>query len=148
MTERMAADPKRFQLDVFTKPLNPPPEPKLLAGRRKLDASSPVFLVDHSACILCESCIRACDDVQENHVIGRTGKGANAGISFDLNDPMGQSSCVKCGECMVSCPTSAITFKPVAQINVLQKDRSAEVLPARELISDPLFAGVPPKFLL
>jgi Fe-S-cluster-containing dehydrogenase component len=148
MTERVAADPTRFQLDVFTKPLNPPPEPKALAGRRKLDASSPVFLVDHSACILCERCIRACDDVQENHVIGRTGKGANAGIGFDLNDAMGKSSCVKCGECMVSCPTSAITFKPVGQIKLTSHDRRAEVVPASELLSDPVFAGVPPKFLL
>src|SRR3954470_4229284 len=148
MTQRVAAEPARFQLDVFTKPLNPPPEPKPLAGRRKLDASSPVFLVDHSACILCESCIRACDDVQENHVIGRTGKGANAGIGFDLNDAMGKSSCVKCGECMVSCPTSAITFKPVGQIKLTSHDRRAEVVPASELLSDPVFAGVPPKFLL
>jgi len=61
---------------------------------------------------------------------------------------MGQSTCVQCGECMVSCPTSAITFKPFAQIQILAKDRSAEVLTARELTSDPIFAGIPPKFLL
>jgi hypothetical protein len=48
---------------------------------------------------------------------------------------------------MVSCPTSAITFKPVAQVK-LPIGRHAEVMPAAELISDPLFAGVPPKFLL
>ncbi|HEV7406609.1 MAG TPA: cyclic nucleotide-binding domain-containing protein [Chthoniobacteraceae bacterium] len=148
LTERVGADATRYQLDVFTQPLNPPPEPKPLAGRRKLDASSPVFLVDHSACILCERCIRACDDVQENHVIGRTGKGANAGIGFDLNDAMGKSSCVKCGECMVSCPTSAITFKPVGQIKLKSEDRSATIVPASELLTDPVFAGVPPKFLL
>lgn len=148
LTERVGADPTRYQLDVFTQPVNPPPEPKPRAGRRKLDASSPVFLVDHSACILCERCIRACDDVQENHVIGRTGKGANAGIGFDLNDAMGKSSCVKCGECMVSCPTSAITFKPVGQIKLKSEDRSAEVVQASELLTDPVFAGVPPKFLL
>src|SRR5207248_411479 len=57
-------------------------------------------------------------------------------------------TCVQCGECMVSCPTSAITFKPVAQIEILAKDRSAEALRAKELISDPIFAGIPPKFLL
>src|SRR4029077_2189019 len=118
------------------------------AGRRKLDASSPVFTVDHGACVLCDRCIRACDDVMENHVIGRTGKGATVGIGFDLNDPMGESSCVQCGECMVSCPTTAITFKPVAQVKVSTHDRSAEILPAAELTADPIFASVPPKFLL
>src|SRR6478672_3404525 len=119
MAERCGADPMRFKLDVMTRPA-PPAQP--LAGRRKLDASSPVFLVDHSACILCERCVRACDEVMGNDVIGRTGKGANAGIGFDQNKPMGKSSCVKCGECMVSCPTSAITFKPVGQIKLPTQD--------------------------
>lgn len=81
-------------------------------------------------------------------MVGRTGKGVNAGISFDLNDPMGNSGCVQCGECMVSCPTSAITFQPGARIQVSPNDKSKEVLAAAELIADPLFAGIPPKFLL
>src|SRR3954463_4452446 len=102
MTERCGADPMRFKLDVMSRPAPPAPP---LAGRRKLDASSPVFLVDHSACILCERCVRACDEVMGNDVIGRTGKGANAGIGFDQNKPMGKSTCVQCGEGMVSCPT-------------------------------------------
>src|SRR3954453_18579721 len=145
--DRCHADPLRFQHSLLMKP---PPPARPLTGRREVDASSPVFLVDHSACILCDRCVRACDDVRENHVIGRTGKGANAGISFDLNLPMGESTCVKCGECMVSCPTSAITFKPVAQIKIGTNGHRgrAEILTARELTSDPLFAGIPPKFLL
>jgi len=145
VVERCGASPTRFQLDVLSRPA-PAAAPSV--GRRPLDASSPVFLVDHSACILCDRCVRGCDEVMENHVIGRTGKGATAGISFDLNDPMGESSCVQCGECMVSCPTSAITFKPVAQVKVSSRDRFAEILPAAELMADPMFAGVPPKFLL
>ena len=40
------------------------------------DISSPVIAVDHNACILCDRCIRGCDDIQNNEVIGRTGKGA------------------------------------------------------------------------
>jgi Fe-S-cluster-containing hydrogenase component 2 len=147
MTERCDADPRRFQQTLLMKP---PPPARPLAGRRDADSSSPAFLVDHSACIVCDRCIRACDDVRENHVIGRTGKGATAGIGFDLNLPMGDSTCVKCGECMISCPTSAITFKPVAQVNVRSNGhhRGDEVLSARELTSDPIFAGIPPKFLL
>ena len=135
----------RFKLDILS---NPPPPARPRAGRRTLDSSSPVFIVDHSACILCDRCVRACDDVMENHVIGRTGKGATAGIGFDLNDPMGESTCVQCGECMVSCPTSAITFKPVAQVKILaRRPIGQSSLRARELTSDPVFAGIPPKFL-
>ena len=145
LATRCDAQPARFDLDVFS---DPPPEAPPKVGRRGLDASSPVFLVDHSACILCDRCVRACDEVQENHVIGRTGKGVTAGISFDLNEPMGSSGCVQCGECMVSCPTSAITFKPGARINLPAGDRTKEVIPPAELISDRIFAGISPKFLL
>jgi len=50
--------------------------------------------VDHDACILCDRCTRACDDIQGNDVIGRSGKGYDTHIAFDLSDPMGASSCV------------------------------------------------------
>jgi formate dehydrogenase major subunit len=68
-----------------------------------------VIAVDHQACILCDRCIRACDDLQQNQVIGRTGKGYGARIAFDLNNPMGESTCVSCGECVTVCPTGALT---------------------------------------
>lgn len=77
------------------------------------DPSSPVIAVDHNACILCDRCIRGCDDIQNNDVIGRTGKGAHAHIGFDLNLPMGKSTCVACGECASVCPTGALFNKPL-----------------------------------
>jgi formate dehydrogenase major subunit len=80
---------------------------------RPRDASSPVISVDHQACILCDRCIRACDDVQSNEVIGRTGKGYGARIAFDLDVPMGSSTCVSCGECAAVCPTGALVHKPL-----------------------------------
>ena len=58
---------------------------------RGVDLSNPVIEVNHDACILCDRCVRACDDVQGNDVIGRSGKGYATLIAFDLNDPMGQS---------------------------------------------------------
>ncbi len=75
------------------------------------DNSSLLIQIDHSACILCDRCSRSCADVKQNFVIGRTGKGFSARIGFDLNDPMGESSCVSCGECMLNCPTTALTFR-------------------------------------
>ncbi|MDP6482965.1 MAG: 2Fe-2S iron-sulfur cluster-binding protein, partial [Nitrospinota bacterium] len=67
------------------------------------DVSSKVIDVDHSACILCDRCIRACADLQSNDVIGRSGKGFLAKIGFDLDLPMGASTCVACGECAAAC---------------------------------------------
>ena len=77
------------------------------------DESSKVIQVDHNACILCDRCIRACDDVQNNDVIGRGGKGYHSRIVFDHDQPMGDSTCVSCGECMAACPTGALTDKPI-----------------------------------
>src|SRR5262249_14178555 len=78
---------------------------------RGKDESSLTILVDHAACILCDRCVRACSDLRQNFVIARQGKGYGAGIAFDMDDPMGSSTCVSCGECMVSCPTGALTNK-------------------------------------
>jgi formate dehydrogenase major subunit len=91
----------------------------LLAGpARGTDMSNPVIAVDHDSCILCDRCVRACDDIQGNNVIGRSGKGYSTRIAFDLNDPMGASSCVTCGECVAACPTGALTNKPINNIPI------------------------------
>src|SRR4051812_32314071 len=84
---------------------------------RGQDESSLVIAVDHNACILCDRCIRGCNEVRHNEVIGRMGKGYTARIAFDLNTPMGDSTCVACGECMVSCPTGALTNRKVVEAN-------------------------------
>ncbi|MDI3290896.1 formate dehydrogenase subunit alpha [Polyangium sp. 15x6] len=78
------------------------------------DGSSKVISVHHDACILCDRCVRGCDEIQHNDVIGRTGKGYGARIGFDLDRPMGESTCVSCGECMAVCPTGALVNKPVS----------------------------------
>ncbi len=83
-------------------------------GTRGSDSSSKVIEVDHQACILCDRCIRACDDVQSNEVIGRSGKGYDTRIAFDLDVPMGESTCVSCGECAAACPTGALVDRAMA----------------------------------
>jgi predicted molibdopterin-dependent oxidoreductase YjgC len=80
---------------------------------RGTDVSSPIIAVDHQACILCDRCVRACNEIQHNDVITRSGKGYAARIAFDLNAPMGASTCVACGECAAVCPTGALTHKSV-----------------------------------
>ncbi len=92
---------------------------RLPQGRgRGVDDSNPVISVNHDACILCDRCVRACDDIQGNDVIGRTGKGYTTRIAFDLDDPMGESTCVTCGECVAACPTGAIVNKPIRGVPI------------------------------
>jgi CRP-like cAMP-binding protein/Fe-S-cluster-containing dehydrogenase component len=113
---------------------------------RGLDDSSLSIAVDHDACILCDRCIRGCDEVRTNFVLGRMGKGYSAGIAFDLNAPMGDSTCISCGECMVSCPTGALTNKGVTG-TAIAEGPGAEGFEAEDLLKIPVFHGVSGTFL-
>jgi formate dehydrogenase major subunit len=106
-----------------------PPGPAGLphGSGRGTDPSNPVISVNHDACILCDRCVRACDDIQGNDVIGRSGKGYRTRIAFDLNDPMGASSCVTCGECVAACPTGALTNKPIHGIPIRPRSELHQV---------------------
>jgi formate dehydrogenase major subunit len=88
--------------------------PALKALRReqpKADVSHPAMAVNLDACIQCNRCVRACREEQVNDVIGYAMRGSHSEIVFDLNDPMGDSTCVACGECVQACPTGALMPK-------------------------------------
>ncbi len=129
--------------------------PSYLAGKRKMDLSSEIIAVNHDACIMCQRCTRACNEIKQNDVLARNGKGYDTHIAFDTNLPMQDSSCVSCGECVISCPTDALTFKPevvAKQIEKLQKHTRREslnskVLTVEEMLDIPIFADMPYKFL-
>jgi formate dehydrogenase major subunit len=72
------------------------------------DHSHPAMTVNLDACIQCTRCVRACRDEQVNDVIGLAFRGSHAEIVFDMGDPMGNSTCVACGECVQACPTGAL----------------------------------------
>jgi formate dehydrogenase major subunit len=72
------------------------------------DLSHPAIAVRLDACIQCTRCLRACRDEQVNDVIGLASRGEHARIVFDMDDPMGDSTCVGCGECVQACPTGAL----------------------------------------
>jgi len=88
------------------------------------DESHTAMSVNLDACIHCTLCIRACREVQVNDVIGMAGHGAAARIVFDLEDPMGQSSCVACGECVQACPTGALM--PTTMVGGVKPDREVQ----------------------
>ena len=94
------------------------------------DTSHPSMAVNLDACIQCNLCVRACREVQVNDVIGMAYRGENSKIVFDFDDPMGDSSCVACGECVQACPTGAlmpatlVNEKGVGESNVDKKVNS------------------------
>src|SRR3989440_10307044 len=113
---------------------------------RGKDDSSLAIAVDHDACILCDRCIRGCNEIRNNFVLGRMGKGYAAGVAFDLNAPMGDSTCISCGECMVSCPTGALTNKGIVGI-AIATGPDAQGFEAEHLLLIPVFKGVSGTFL-
>ncbi|MCU7869849.1 MAG: formate dehydrogenase subunit alpha, partial [Candidatus Thiodiazotropha sp. (ex Lucinoma borealis)] len=68
----------------------------------------PASLSIRRACIQCTRCLRACREEQVNNVIGYARRGSASTIVFDIQDPLGESSCVACGECVQACPTGAL----------------------------------------
>ena len=101
--------------------------PELKALRRKqpaADLSHPAMAVNLDACIQCTRCVRACREEQVNDVIGYTLRGSHSEIVFDLGDPMGDSTCVACGECVQACPTGALM--PKTLIGSQAVDREVE----------------------
>ena len=84
----------------------PAPDPSHAAMRVFLDA-----------CIHCNLCVRACREVQVNDVIGMAYRGSESKIVFDFDDPMGNSTCVACGECVQACPTGALIEETLVEAN-------------------------------
>jgi formate dehydrogenase major subunit len=88
------------------------------------DLSHPAIAVNLDACIQCTRCLRACREEQVNDVIGLARRGHHAEIVFDIGDPMGESSCVACGECVAACPTGALSNATGAHL--LEADRKVD----------------------
>ncbi len=76
---------------------------------RKKDESHPYMTSDLSKCINCSRCVRACDEIQGQHVLSMHGRGFAARIIKGLDTTFEKSPCVSCGACAQACPTSAIS---------------------------------------
>lgn len=88
------------------------------------DLSHPGIAVNMDACIQCTRCLRACRDEQNNDVIGLAMRGHHTEIVFDLADPMGESTCVACGECVQACPTGALM--PANEVGLIEPDKKVD----------------------
>lgn len=73
-----------------------------------VDTSHPYYVLDNSRCILCRRCVRACAEVTGNFTLGIAERGSNSMLVADYDVPLGESSCVKCGNCVQVCPTGAL----------------------------------------
>jgi formate dehydrogenase major subunit len=102
------------------------------------DVSHPAMAVNLDACIHCNLCVRACREVQVNDVIGMAFRGHGSKVVFDFDDPMGNSTCVACGECVQACPTGALMPKSIVDLTTMVGTREVD----REVKSVCPYCGV------
>ena len=88
------------------------PKYPLLNPARDIDMSHPDVYLDHNRCILCTRCVRVCDEIEGAHTWDVMGRGTNARVITDMNQPWGTSdTCTSCGKCVHVCPTGALVEK-------------------------------------
>jgi formate dehydrogenase major subunit len=74
----------------------------------EVDGSHPYYVFDHNRCILCRRCVRACGELVGNFTLNMENRGARTLVVADTGTPLGESSCIRCGTCVQSCPTGAL----------------------------------------
>ncbi len=93
---------------------------------REKDLSHAYMRMDLSKCINCSRCVRACDEVQGQFTLTMTGRGFESRITTDNDMLFGDSSCVSCGACAQTCPTSAIS--DVFQSKSVEADKKVRTI--------------------
>jgi iron-only hydrogenase group A len=77
----------------------------------KVDESSHSIRRDNNRCVLCGKCIKMCNDIQTVNAIQQNFRGFNTQVTPPLGHNMAESACVNCGQCVIACPTGALTEK-------------------------------------
>src|SRR6476660_4268440 len=80
------------------------------------DTSNPYFTYDPSKCIVCNRCVRACEEVQGTFALTITGRGFDSRVAAGMHESFLGSECVSCGACVQACPTATLTEKSVIEI--------------------------------
>ena len=79
--------------------------------KHKVDERHPYIIYDPNKCILCARCVRTCERVLPISALGLVGRGFRTEMRPAMNDPLVETSCVSCGNCVDACPTAALTVK-------------------------------------
>ncbi|MEI9907618.1 MAG: formate dehydrogenase subunit alpha [Actinomycetota bacterium] len=95
------------------------------------DESNPYFTFDSTECIVCNRCVRACDEVQGTFALTIENRGFEARVSSSGTSFI-ESECVSCGACVQACPTGALTEKTLLTIGA----------PTRSVVTTCAYCGV------
>ena len=96
------------------------------------DVSNPYFTYDPSKCIVCNRCVRACEERQGTFALTISGRGFASRVSPGQDEPFLASECVSCGACVQACPTATLQENSIIQAG----------LPTREVLTTCAYCGV------
>ncbi|MCC9648040.1 formate dehydrogenase subunit alpha [Rubrivivax sp. JA1029] len=82
------------------------------------DESNPYFAYDPSKCIVCNRCVRACEEVQGSFALTISGRGFASRVAAGMDEPFLESECVSCGACVQACPTATLQEKSVIEMGL------------------------------
>jgi formate dehydrogenase major subunit len=86
------------------------------------DDSNPYFTYDPAKCIVCNRCVRACEEVQGTFALTIEGRGFDSRVSAGgAGDDFLSSDCVSCGACVQACPTATLQEKSVIELGTPQR---------------------------
>ena len=80
----------------------------------KIDDSAVHLIRDNSKCVLCRRCVAACSKLQSVGVIGTNNRGFKTIVGSQFGEPLSDTSCVHCGQCINVCPVGALYEKTEA----------------------------------
>ncbi len=72
------------------------------------DTSNPYFTYDPAKCIVCNRCVRACEEIQGTFALTIDSRGFDSRVSPGQNESFFDSECVSCGACVQACPTATL----------------------------------------
>ena len=73
-----------------------------------VDDSNPAIVLNPEKCIRCGRCVKVCQEVQNVWALEFLGRGIKGRIASAADAPLGESPCIKCGQCAAHCPVGAI----------------------------------------